>query len=177
MRIGLFGIGNVLMGDDAFGPAVVTRLDALWSFPENVILEDLGTPSLDLAGRLADLDAAIFVDAVAASAPPGTLLRYSRAELLAHPPGLRLSPHEPSLKETLLTLELLGDKPRTVVLLGVVPERLDGFGMSEGVEQAVPRAAELAVAELEGLGVCAAPREMPRDPTPWWVSPPLVSAG
>ena len=168
MRIGVFGIGNVLMGDDAFGPTVVTRIEALWSLPENVTLADLGTPSLDLAARLSDLDAAIFIDAVSASAPPGTLLRYSRAELLAHPPGLRLSPHEPSLKETLLTLEFLGEGPQTVVLIGIVPERLDGFGMSEAAELAVPRAAETAIAELTRLGIEATLRSSPRDDTPWW---------
>ena len=168
MRIGVFGIGNVLMGDDAFGPTVVTRIEALWSLPENVTLADLGTPSLDLAARLSDLDAAIFIDAVSASAPPGTLLRYSRAELLAHPPGLRLSPHEPSLKETLLTLEFLGEGPQTVVLIGIVPERLDGFGMSEAAELAVPRAAETAIAELAGLGANATLRSRPGDDTPWW---------
>lgn len=168
MRIGVFGIGNVLMGDDAFGPTVVTRIEALWSLPENVTLADLGTPSLDLAARLSDLDAAIFIDAVSASAPPGTLLRYSRAELLAHPPGLRLSPHEPSLKETLLTLEFLGEGPQTVVLIGIVPERLDGFGMSEAAELAVPRAAETAIAELAHLGIEATLRSSPRDDTPWW---------
>ena len=168
MRIGVFGIGNVLMGDDAFGPTVVTRIEALWSLPENVTLGDLGTPSLDLASRLSDLDAAIFIDAVSASAPPGTLLRYSRAELLAHPPGLRLSPHEPSLKETLLTLEFLGEGPQTVVLIGIVPERLDGFGMSDAAELAVPRAAETAIAELARLGIEATLRSCPRDDTPWW---------
>ena len=168
MRIGVFGIGNVLMGDDAFGPTVVTRIEALWSLPENVTVADLGTPSLDLAARLSDLDAAIFIDAVSASAPPGTLLRYSRDELLAHPPGLRLSPHEPSLKETLLTLEFLGEGPQTVVLIGIVPERLDGFGMSEAAELAVPRAAETAIAELARLGIQAGLRSCPRDDTPWW---------
>ena len=170
MRIGVFGIGNVLMGDDAFGPTVVTRIEALWSLPENVTLADLGTPSLDLAARLSDLDAAIFIDAVSASAPPGTLLRYSRAELLAHPPGLRLSPHEPSLKETLLTLEFLGEGPQTVVLIGIVPERLDGFGMSDAAELAVPRAAETAIAELAHLGIEATLRSCPRDDTPWWLA-------
>lgn len=168
MRIGLFGIGNVLMGDDAFGPTVVSRIDALWSLPGNVTLADLGTPSLDLAERLSDLDAAVFIDAVSASAPPGTLLRYSRAELLAHPPGLRLSPHEPSLKETLLTLEFVGEGPQAVVLIGIVPEQLDGFGMSAVVEAAVARAAEMAVEELEGFGAHATRRSHPLDDTPWW---------
>lgn len=168
MRVGLFGIGNVLMGDDAFGPTVIARIGALWSLPENVTLADLGTPSLDLAARLSDLDAAIFIDAVSASASPGTLLRYTRPELLEHPPGLRLSPHEPSLKETLLTLEFIGEGPQMVVLIGIVPERLDGFGMSDAIEAVVPQAAEMAIAELARLDVQATLRSCPLDDTPWW---------
>ena len=170
MRIGLFGIGNVLMGDDAFGPTVITRIGALWELPENVVLADLGTPSLDLAGRMSDLDAVVIIDAVSASAPAGTLLRYSRAQLLEHPPGLRLSPHEPSLKETLLTLEFLGEGPQTVVLIGVVPERLDGFGMSSTVDEIIPAAADRAIAELTALGVRVQLRSTPLDTTPWWQS-------
>ena len=111
-KIAIYGIGNVLVGDDAVGPTVINLLDALWEFPEGVIVEDLGTPSLDLAGRLAGLDAVIFVDAVSAKAEPGTIRVYTRDEILKHPPGLRLSPHDPSLKETLLTVEFMGDGPK-----------------------------------------------------------------
>jgi hydrogenase maturation protease len=168
MRVGVFGIGNVLMGDDAVGPTVVTMLDALWEFPEGVEIHDVGTPSLDFAGRLSDYDAAIFVDAVSAAADPGTIRLYSRDELLKHPPGLRLSPHDPSLKETLLTIEFLGTGPRDIVLVGVVPETIDGFGMSEAVEKSVPLAADAVLAQLSRLGFNLSLREKPMNAVPWW---------
>ncbi len=35
-RIGVLGIGNVLMGDDAFGPYVVKVLEARYELPADV---------------------------------------------------------------------------------------------------------------------------------------------
>ena len=49
--------------------------------PDEVEVEDLGTPGLDLHPHLAGHAALIIVDTVRAKAPPGTLRRY-RAELL-----------------------------------------------------------------------------------------------
>ncbi|HEU4521124.1 MAG TPA: hydrogenase maturation protease, partial [Thermoanaerobaculia bacterium] len=93
MRVAVFGIGNVLIGDDAVGPSVINLLDALWEFPEGVIVEDLGTPSLDLAARMCGYDAVIFVDAVSAKGEAGELRQYTRAEIIKNPPSLRMSPH------------------------------------------------------------------------------------
>ena len=169
-RIGIFGIGNVLVGDDAVGPTVINHLDALWEFPEGVVVEDLGTPSLDLAGRLSGLDAVIFVDAVSAKAEPGTIRVYRRDEILRHPPGLRLSPHDPSLKETLLTVEFLGDGPKNIILVGIVPKTTEGFGLSAEVEAAVPSAIAAVLEQLATFGVVATTRALPRSTTPWWIA-------
>jgi hydrogenase maturation protease len=167
-KIAVFGIGNVLIGDDAAGPTIVTMLDALWEFPEGVVIEDIGTPSLDLAGRLAEFDAAILVDAVSAKAEPGATRTYTIDQILKHPPGLRLSPHDPSLKETLLTVQFLGDGPQDIVLVGVVPQSLDQFGLTDAVREAIPHAMDAVLAQLERLGVHASLRSEPRNLRPWW---------
>lgn len=167
-KIGIYGIGNVLIGDDAVGPTVVNLLDALWEFPEGVVVEDLGTPSLDLAYRLAGLDAVIFVDAVSAKLEPGTIRVYRRDEILRNPPGLRLSPHDPSLKETLLTCEFLGECPKEIILVGVVPEATADFGLSTPVEAAVPLAAAAVIEELGNLGTVARRRAVAGAVHPWW---------
>jgi hydrogenase maturation protease len=167
-KIGVYGIGNVLIGDDAVGPTVVNLLDALWEFPEGVVVEDLGTPSLDLAYRLTGLDAVIFVDAVSAKLEPGTIRLYRRDEILKNPPGLRLSPHDPSLKETLLTCEFLGDCPKDIILVGVVPEAAGEFGLSAAVQAAVPLAAAAVIEELARLGAVARQRAGGGVVRPWW---------
>jgi hydrogenase maturation protease len=168
MKVAVLGIGNVLIGDDAVGPTVVNLLEALWEFPEGVVVEDMGTPSLDLAARLSDFDAVIFVDAVSAKAEPGTIRLYTVDEILRHPPGLRLSQHDPSLKETLLTVQLLDTCPRHIILVGVVPQTIEQFGLSEVVEAAVPLAAEAVIEQLAKLGIASKRRTAPASGTPWW---------
>jgi hydrogenase maturation protease len=96
VRTAVYGIGNILMGDDGVGPAVIRHLSSL-SLPPDVVIEDLGTPSLDLPAYLMGFDTVIFIDAVAADAPPGTIRLYSREEIVAVPTGIRISPHEPTL--------------------------------------------------------------------------------
>lgn len=171
MRVAIFGIGNVLAHDDAVGPTVARILDAEWQWPAGVAIEDLGTPALELPAHLAGWDAVILIDAVSASAPPGTIRVYERDEILAHPPGLRLSPHDPALRETLMTLHVAGTAPREIVLVGVVPEVTGmGIGLSEVVKDALSRAAEQVVVELRRFGVYATKRSEARDADIWWAA-------
>lgn len=151
--VALFGIGNVLVGDDGIGPAVITAIESEYELPANVILEDLGTPSLDLAARLTELETVIFVDAVSAQAAPGTIRVYTLEQILEHPPGLRMSPHDPSLKETLLTSRFASGNPAYARMVGIVPEATEEFGLSATVRAAIPRAIAAVLHELELLGI------------------------
>ena len=146
MKTAIYGIGNILMGDDGVGPAVVEYLAAHHTFGLDVTIEDLGTPSLDLPAYLAGYDTVIFVDAVALDAPPGTIRVFSRDEITAVPVGIRVSPHEPTINDALIILDFAGTAPREVVLVGIVPSTLEGgIALSPAVEGAVGRAAGLVV--------------------------------
>lgn len=158
-KIAIFGIGNVLIGDDAVGPSIIRYLDSACDLPPEVTVEDIGTPSLDLAARMAGYDAIIFVDAVSAKGEPGELRQYDRQQIVKNPPSLRMSPHDPSLKETVILVELLPDGPSYVTLIGIIPKSLDQFGLSQEVRNAVPLAVERVLAELDSLGVSAKRRE------------------
>jgi hydrogenase maturation protease len=167
--VGVVGLGNVLMGDDAFGPWVVQVLLARYDFGEGVAVNDLGTPGLDLVPWVTNLDALILVDTVSSAAPPGTLRLYRREEILKHPPQARLSPHDPALKEALLTAEFAGQAPRDVLLVGAVPQQTEmGVGLSPALRSAVWPAADEVLRELERLGHPAAPRDAPVEPKIWW---------
>jgi len=171
LKIGVFGIGNVLAHDDAVGPSVARILDAGYTFPDNVVVEDLGTPALELPTHLAGFDHVILVDAVAAAAEAGAIRLYRRDDILRNPPGLRISPHDPSLKETLLMLDLLGEAPDDIVLVGiVVKEASMGIGISPEVAAAFPAAVNAVINELESLGVDVTRREEPRAADLWWAA-------
>src|SRR6185436_15945750 len=47
-RVAIFGIGNVLLGDDGVGPAAARYIETHFDLGDDVIVEDLGTPSLSL---------------------------------------------------------------------------------------------------------------------------------
>jgi hydrogenase maturation protease len=172
VRIAVVGLGNVLLGDDGFGPDVVQVLLAGWDFAQDVAVHDLGTPGLDLAPWVHDLDALVLVDTVRADAAPGTLRLYRREELLRHPPGPRVSPHDPGLHEALMAGELAGSGPREVLLVGVVPETSElGPGLSASVRPAVAPACQAVLDELDRLGRPAARRARPARPDLWWEAP------
>jgi hydrogenase maturation protease len=172
-RIAVIGLGNVLQGDDALGPYAVEMLSACCEFPPGVSVLDAGTPGLDLTPYVAGLDALIVIDAVMASGAPGELRAYRREELLAVAPPPRLSPHDPGLRECLLTLELIGKSPPEVLLVGLIPERIgSGVGLSEPVRSGLPALEAAVLAELSRLGVAAKPRREPCEPNLWWEKQP-----
>ena len=168
-NVAVLGLGNVLMGDDAFGPTVVKVLEAEYEFPPGVSVQDLGTPGLDLTPYLAGLRAAIVVDTVRAGGAPGEVRLYRRDEILKNPPQPRLSPHDPGLKEALLTVEFSGSGPREVLLVGVIPAGVEtGVGLSPAVQGAVRSAAAAVVTELARLGVAPSARAVPDPLDLWW---------
>ena len=165
----VLGIGNVLTGDDALGPTVVKTLEARWDLPEGVEALDAGTPGMDLVALAAGARRVIVVDTVLSDGPPGTLKVYDRDRLLSKPLTPRVNPHAPGLLESLFTLDLAGDGPTDVVLIGVVPARTDvGVGMSAAVEAAVPEAVARVVDLLGSWGLAPEPRDAAPEPDLWW---------
>ena len=168
-RIAVIGLGNVLLGDDGFGPFVIEQLATQWDVPASVTLTDGGTPGLGLVTLLADCDEAILVDCVAASGSPGELRSYTDEELRTLPLKPRVSPHDPAVQEALAITQLLGHGPRHVSLIGVIPESLEvGMDLSAPVLASAPVAVALVVEALANAGAGPVRRARPRPPDPWW---------
>jgi hydrogenase maturation protease len=173
VNVVVMGLGNVLSQDDGLGPFVIETLLAGWEFSENVQVLDLGTPGLQLSPYLEGQDALIVVDTVRSDGEPGELRLYDRDQLLMHPPAQRTSPHDPGLKETLLSLELHDLSPSHVLVVGVIPAETEYEPrLTDAVRAAVPAAVEAVLAELEKLGVPARPLPEPRQPNIWWEQNP-----
>jgi hydrogenase maturation protease len=167
--IGVFGLGNVLMGDDALGPTVIAHLLAGFEFFSDVHVEDLGTPGLDLHPHLAGRKFLILVDVVKSKGDPGELRLYGKDEILKHAPGVRVSPHDPGVKEALLALQFAGDDPEEILLVGVIPGVVGhALGMTDAIRAAVPHAEAAILEELKRLGQSPALRDPRPEPDLWW---------
>ncbi len=170
--IGVLGIGNVLMGDDALGAHVLKRLEAGWTFPPEVSLVEAGTPGAGLTTQHEGLHAAVVVDTVKLRGQPGEIHVLDKAALLARKPLLPMSPHEPGLREALFAMEFEGTAPPVVRLVGVVPARVEmGIGLSAPVRDAIAGALAEVLRQLASLGVEATPRVPPMRPDLWWELP------
>jgi hydrogenase maturation protease len=167
----VFGLGNVLLHDDAFGPQVISELRSRWIISDEVVVEDIGTPGLELSTFLAGHERIILVDAVAGDGPPGTIQSYDRDAIVRHPTGIRLGPHDPSLGETLLTMQLMDDGPSEVLLLGAVPASTEpGVGLCDAVRTAASRVADMIVEMLRCEGYRIESRAIPVQSVAWWES-------
>lgn len=165
----VLGIGNVLMGDDGFGPAVVHAFEAVYFVGDGVEMVDIGTPGLDLMPWLVDADRVVIVDTVKNDAAPGTVRVYEKAEILKHAPSVRVGPHDPGVKEALFALDFAGRGPREVVLVGVTPSHVAmGLDLTLAVRGAVPAAMDAIAATLERFGHTVRRRQTAASVVPWW---------
>ena len=173
MKVRVLGLGNVLMSDDGFGPYAVRVLEAFYDMPAGVEVVDAGTPGLDLTPYLIDADVVILLDTMKAPGKAGDIQVLQLADILRHAPQPRLSPHDPGIKEALLTVAAAGKGPREVLLIGVVPEWVaTGVQLSRPVRSSLAPAIGLAITELERLGYRPRMRPVPRHPDTWWEREP-----
>lgn len=169
MKIGVVGIGNVLMGDDAVGPYVIKLLEARFNFPPEVTPIEAGTPGLDLVSVLSGFDVIIIVDNIKAEGNAGSVKRYDKKDILKTGAVPTSTSHDPGLKEALLTMRMAGNEPAEIVLIGVIPAHIDlALSLSPPVKNAVQEMIDSVLVELERLGFKPAEKPIPDKPDIWW---------
>jgi len=168
-RVLIIGLGNVLMGDDAFGPSVVEALNAAFQFPPGVTVLDGGTPGLNLMPLMMDYEVLIVIDTVKSKGGAGEIRLYRKADLSPAARSPRQGPHEPGLDEVLTALDLAGRGPAEVLLVGVIPESVEtGTGMSGPLRAAIPAAIRVVQTELARFNLAPRPKPAAETPSPWW---------
>ncbi len=154
----VLGLGNVLCQDVGAGVAAVAGLNRGWTVGPGATVLDGGTLGLSLLPWLLDAEATLFVDAVGADAPPGTLVRLE-GEAVAAAVAHRLSAHQVGVGDLMHAFRLLTDAPRPVVLLGVVPAETGlGLGRTPAVDAAIPALIDGVVDELRRWGCTVSAR-------------------
>jgi hydrogenase maturation protease len=148
MKILVAGIGNIFMGDDAFGVEVANRM---MHKPqgEGVTVTDFGISSYDLAYAIMDgHDATILVDAVQRGGTPGTLYLIELDPVaVASMEGEAVNAHSMNPVAVLQMVKAQGGNFGRMYLVGCETAVLDpedgSFGLSVTVEDAVPHAIEM----------------------------------
>ena len=152
------GVGNIFMGDDAFGVEVVRRL-ASRKLPERVRVADFGIRGFDLAYALQDgYETTILVDACPHGQTPGTLY-VIEPDLKALDESAASQPvtdaHVMNPVSVLRMARAMNIEVRNVLLVGCEPETLGGeegqMGLSAPVEAAVEAAVELVQSLIDKL--------------------------
>ena len=153
-RILVAGIGNIFLGDDAFGIEVVRRLQTR-AWPEGVHIEDFGIRSFDLAYALMDgYDAAILVDAAARGGHPGTVytIEVDASDGAGEPAPRDMDAHTMNPVRVLEMVRALGGNPRRVLVVGCEPATLgDQFEGAQGLSAPVEAAVDVAARVVESL--------------------------
>jgi hydrogenase maturation protease len=120
------GIGNIFLGDDAFGSEVARRLLQLPRMP-GICVIDFGIRGLDLMYRLTDdCQAAILIDAVPRGEPPGTLFLLEPQIDSDESPELpvMLDAHSMDSLKVLRAAKAMGALPAQIFIVGCEPSPL-----------------------------------------------------
>ncbi len=137
------GIGNIFLGDDAFGVELARRLSTE-PLPEGVTVTDYGIRGMHLAYDLLEIapDTTILLDAVARGAEPGTVYVLEIGpDHVADIEAAAVDAHGMAPDAVLALLDNLGGSPGRTLLVGCEPASTEeGIGLSPSVATAVEKA-------------------------------------
>ncbi len=148
-RVLILGVGNVLFGDDGFGPAVVDYLLENYQIPDDVYIMDVGIGAGDVlftVGLSEQKPSKIVVlDAVDVKKKPGEIFTMSIDEL----PSNKITDFSMHLFPSANLLKELRDQMGIEVVIlacqaGRIPDSVS-MGLSDAVRRALPKASEMAL--------------------------------
>ncbi|HWQ32034.1 MAG TPA: hydrogenase maturation protease [Blastocatellia bacterium] len=148
------GIGNIFLGDDAFGSEVARRL-CQRGLPDEVRVTDFGIRGFDLAyALLDDYDATILVDATPRGGEPGALylIEPELSEFNEPDAGaLMVEPHGMNPLKVLGLAKAMGGSFRRILLIGCEPASFGGEDGAMGLSEPVAAAVDEAIRMIESL--------------------------
>lgn len=147
-------IGNIFLGDDAFGVEVARRLQRA-TLPADVVVKDFGIRGFDLTWALMETwDLVILVDACPRGGTPGDVYLIEPEPAEAGP--MDIDAHGMNPMAVLRTVRAMGGPPNRLLLVGCEPADLGGeegkLGLSDAVAAAVDRALALIQDTIAGMG-------------------------
>lgn len=159
-KIGILGVGNLLIGDEGFGVHTVKYLEDNYIFPENVVIVDAGTAGIYMSPFLEECDPVFVIDVVDIDAEPGSMHTFNLEDVRAGKISTRMSPHQLGLLEVIEICKLRDAAPSQVEFYCVVPADLEqDLVLSPIVEPRVRQISDILLKRLEEIGIQVTRRE------------------
>jgi len=157
-KIGILGVGNLLLADEGFGVHCIEQLQDRYVYPPEIELLDGGTAGIMLAPFMEDKDILLVIDVVDLQDTPGTVHLFSDQDIRAGAPHTRMSPHQVGLLEILDLCRLRDKAPRSVEMFAVVPDDLSTrIGLSPRLAETLDTVVEMIIRRLNELEIYPVP--------------------
>jgi hydrogenase maturation protease len=148
-KVGILGIGNLLLSDEGFGIHTIHYLEQNYTFPETIRLNDAGTAGIYMAPFLEECDPILVIDVIDIDGEPGSVHCFNSNDIGAGTIPRKMSPHQLGLLEMLEICKFRDCQPETVEFFCVVPADLQTS--MELSPQVAPRVKEIAERIVEWL--------------------------
>ena len=156
MKILVLGIGNLLFGDEGIGVHFINYMGEKYRFEgeHDLDLVDGGTLAQRLIPIIVEYDKLIIIDTINAPGVQAGEVYFFDFDAVPDAVDWQGSAHEVEMLQTLNMMDLVGDRPQTMIM-GVVPTVIEAteFSLSEGVADAVPVMERTLVEYLNTLGI------------------------
>lgn len=135
MEVSIFGIGNILIGDDGFGSrfAQIYKKEIEAIKPGEIEVVDMGAHTIEAIDYLRDhpeIKHLYFIDVINIPKAKDEIIVLDKEELTNKPKSrIVMSNHSGGISEILETSEFMGDLPENIKLIGITP-----FNMETGME-------------------------------------------
>lgn len=148
-RIGILGLGNLLLSDEGFGVHFINYLTERYEVPEHVAVLDGGTAGIMMAPFIEDADILYVIDTVALQDQPGSIHRFSDQDIQAGNIHARMSPHQVGLLDILDLCRIRETAPQLTEMITVVPGDLSvAIGLTPTLEAKLPEVMALLAKSL-----------------------------
>lgn len=153
-KIGIIGIGNLLLEDEGFGVHTVQYLENNYVFPENVEIQDAGTAGIYMSPFLEECDPVFAIDVVDIEGEPGSFHHFTLEDVKSGKFSTKMSPHQLGLLEILEVCKLRDAAPEHVEFFTIIPHSLgETIELSEVAAGRMQDVAQMILDRLDQLGV------------------------
>jgi len=156
MKVLLLGIGNLLFGDEGIGVHFINYISKKYEFKgeHQFDIVDGGTLAQGLIPIIVEYDQIIIVDTINASGVKPGELYFFDFDLIPEAVDWQGSAHEVEMLQTLHMMDLVGDRPKTMIM-GVVPTVIEitEFSLSHRVVESIPLMEKTLINYLKGLDI------------------------